>query len=108
MKAFRLGDLLEVFLDKIAPQLGLTKQEIQINTTGLVVGEKLHEDLISNSEYTRLYETEHMYIILPYNEPVNKYSGIRKVNLLRYNSNDVALLSKAEIEDIINEHLKNR
>jgi len=47
MKAFKLGDLLDVILDRIAPRLDISKEDIKVNVTGLVLGEKLHEDLIN-------------------------------------------------------------
>ena len=43
MKAFKLGDLLDVILHKIAPRLNIPEEDIKVNMIGLVNGEKLHE-----------------------------------------------------------------
>jgi len=108
MKAFRLGDLLDVILNRIGPRLGITKEEIDVKVIGLVSGEKLHESLINDSEYNRLYEINDMYVILPNNDCYDKYKEISKVNLQRYNSTDVDLISPVEIEDMIIKHLNTR
>lgn len=107
MKAFRLGDLLDVILDRIAPKLGLSKDEIKVNITGLVSGEKLHEDLINSTESNRVYELDDMYVILRNDEDASKYQNIKKVDLHEYTSKDVELISKEEIEGIIMKYLKN-
>lgn len=108
MKAFKLGDLLEVILDRIAPRLDISKEDIKVNVTGLVLGEKLHEDLINKTESNRIYELDDMYIILRNNEDVLKYQNIKKIDLTEYNtSKDVELISKDEIEEIVMSYLKN-
>jgi len=107
MKAFKLGDLLDVILDRIAPRLDISKEDIKVNVTGLVLGEKLHEDLINKTESNRIYELDDMYIILRNNEDVLKYQNIKKVDLTEYTSKDVELISKDEIEEIVMSYLKN-
>jgi len=104
MKAFRLGDLLDLILDKIGPRLGV-KDEIKVNKTGLISGEKLHEDLINNTESNRVYELDDMYVILR-NDDVSKYQNIKKIDLHEYTSKDVELISKDELEEIVMKYLK--
>ena len=106
MKAFRLGDLLDVILDRIAPRLGISKEDIEVNVTGLEQGEKLHEDLINNTESNRVYELDDLYIILRNNEDISKYQDFKKTNLHEYTSKDVELISKEEIEEIVMKYLK--
>ena len=106
MKAFQLGDLLDVILDRIAPRLGISKEDIEVNITGLLQGEKLHEDLINNTESNRVYELDDMYVILRDDENVSKYQNIKKINLHEYTSKDVKLISKDEMEEIVMEYLK--
>ena len=70
MKAFKLGDLLDVILDRIAPRLDISKEDIKVNVTGLVLGEKLHEDLINKTEFNRIYELDavsYTHLTLPTN-----------------------------------------
>ena len=105
MKAFRLGDLLDVILDRIAPKLGI-KEDIKVNETGLISGEKLHEDLINNIESNRMYELDDMYLILRNNEDILKYQNIKKIDLHEYTSKDVELITKDEIEEIVMKYLK--
>jgi FlaA1/EpsC-like NDP-sugar epimerase len=106
MNAFRLGDLLDVILDRIAPRLGISKEDIEVNVTGLVHGEKLHEDLINNTESNRIYELDDMYVILRNNENISKYQNIKKIDLHGYTSKDVESISKEEIEEIVMKYLK--
>lgn len=106
MKAFRLGDLLDVILDRIAPRLCISKEYVKVNVTGLVLGEKLHEDLTNSTESNRVYELDDMYVVLTNNEDVFKYQNIKKANLYGYTSENVKLISKEEIEGIVMEYTK--
>ena len=106
MKAFRLGDLLDVILDRIAPRLGISKEDIEVNVAGLISGEKLHEDLITNTESNRVYKLDDMYVILRNNEDSSKYQDCKKTNLHEYTSKDVELISKEEIGEIVMKYLK--
>lgn len=108
MKAFKLGDLVDVIVNRIAPRLKIAKKSIEVNITGLVPGEKLHEDLISDTESPRIYELEDMYVVLPDNESYARYPAMRKVNLPRYASGHVELISREEIEGIVMNYLKKR
>jgi len=106
MKAFRLGDLLDVILDRIAPKLDIPKEDIKVNVTGLVSGEKLHEDLINYTEFDRIYELDDMYVILRNNKDIPEYKNIRKINLRQCSSNSVEIISREELEEIVMEYLK--
>lgn len=108
MKAFKLGDLVDVILNGIARRLNIVKEKIEVNVTGLVPGEKLHEDLINDAESTRLYALDDMYVVLPDDQSYAQYSAVSKVSLSRYASSDVELISREEIEAIVVKYLKNR
>jgi UDP-N-acetylglucosamine 4,6-dehydratase len=108
MKAFRLGDLVDVMIERIAPRLNVFENDVRVNISGLVTGEKLHEDLINDTETSRLYELEDLYVLLPDNESANKYPSIRKASLSRYASSDVELISKDEIEQIAIKYVERR
>ena len=107
MKAFRLGDLLDVILDRIAPRLGISKEDVKVNVTGLVPGEKLHEDLINSTEYNRIYELDDLYVILRNDADASKYQNIKKADLYEYTTKDVELITKDEVEEIVMKYLKN-
>jgi FlaA1/EpsC-like NDP-sugar epimerase len=106
MNAFRLGDLLDVILDRIAPRLGLSEKTIEVNVTDLVSGEKLHENLINNTESNRVYELDDMYVILRDDNDASKYQNIKKIDLYEYTSEKVKLISKNEIEEIVIKYFK--
>ncbi len=108
MKAFKLGDLVDVILNRIAPRLSIRKEDIEVKVIGLVPGEKLHEDLINDAESTRIYELDDMYVVLPDDESYAQRPAMRKVSLPRYASGDVELISREEIEGIVMKYLKNR
>ena len=108
MKAFKLGDLVDVIVERVAPRLAISPESIQVKVTGLELGEKVHEDLINETETARIYELDDMYVVLPDNQPYGKYPAISKVSLSRYTSGDVELLSEQEIEEIVLKYLKNR
>ena len=106
MKAFKLQNLLDIIFERIAPRIGLRKQDVAIITTGLVPGEKLHEDLINHNEMAWLYEMEDMYVILPDSEEIAKTNGLKKVSLSGYSSEDTELISNEDLENIVLKILK--
>jgi UDP-N-acetylglucosamine 4,6-dehydratase/5-epimerase len=105
MKAFKLGDMLDVILNRIVTRLGMTKEQINVKEIGLVSGEKLHESILTDGECNRLYKIDNMFVILPDHGCADKYPGISKVNLAKYCSNNVELLSPVEIENMIVKYL---
>ncbi|MFC2143107.1 SDR family NAD(P)-dependent oxidoreductase [Candidatus Aenigmatarchaeota archaeon] len=102
MKAFKLGDLFDVFRDKISLKFSTQPEDITIKETGLIFGEKLHEDLINNIELNNLYERDDMYVVLP----PSRTSTITKAKLSSYSSEDVELISKDELEKYVLDYLK--
>ena len=107
MGAFKLGDLVEVIVNRIAPSLHIAKENIKVKTIGLMQGEKLHEDLINGVESSHIYELTDMYVVLRNGESRAKYPGARKVNLPKYSSSDVALISREKLEEMVVKHLEN-
>ena len=69
-------------------------------------GEKLHEDLINNTESNQIYELDDMYLILRNNDNISKYQNIKKIDLYEYTSEDVEIISKDDIEEIVMKYLK--
>jgi UDP-N-acetylglucosamine 4,6-dehydratase/5-epimerase len=108
MKAFKLGDLVDVITQRIALRLNVKKENIKFNYSGLNRGEKLHEDLVSATEASRMHEVADGYVILPDNISSDKYTLGKKISFSKYSSNDVELISKDEIERMVLKYLDNR
>ena len=106
MKSFKLGDLAKVMKERIAPRLG---NKIKIKQGNLVLGEKLHEDLLNKIEYKNLVENGKMYIVLSnINNFTKKYPDFKKSKITKYDSSAVQQLSLDELEEIVLEYLKER
>ncbi len=106
MNAFRLEDLLDVILNRIAPKLGIS-EDIPVNMMGLVRGEKVHEELISSVESFSTYELNGMYMVLQEDMGISNYVSAKKVFIDDYSSKNAEMLSKSDIETIIMDYLKN-
>lgn len=65
MGSFRVGDLIELGLEELVTQNGQSLEGIQARIVGPRKGEKMHEELMTESEAARALETEDMYILLP-------------------------------------------
>lgn len=107
MKAFRLADMLEVVINRIAPRFSVRPTDVQIEATGLVEGEKLHEDLINGIEAAHLYELNDMFVILKDNADLSRYPGARKSGLKSYTSDAAPFISKDELEQIIRDYIRD-
>ena len=98
MKAFRLGDLVEVMINRIAPKLGI-KEKIETISIGLAPSEKLHEELTNEVETKNLYEIDDLYVVRPENKKLGK--EYIPVTLVNYTSDDVEMLNATELEKIV-------
>lgn len=105
MKAFRLGELIEVMVDRIAPKLGIL-DDVKVKVTGLVGGEKKYEELVNNVEADYTYKFKNMYLVLKDDTYTSNYNGIKRVSIEKYSSQSVEMLSKDEIELIIMNYVK--
>jgi FlaA1/EpsC-like NDP-sugar epimerase len=96
MNAFRLSDLVES-MKTVATKIGI---DLEVNETGLVRGEKMHEDLVNNLETANLYEMDGMYVIGPHPE------NAKRADIINYSSRDAKKLGRAELEAIIMEYIE--
>jgi len=101
MKAFRLADLVDVMVSTIAPRLKIPKEDVKVDVTGLVIGEKLHEDLVNPAESSQILDLDDMYVVSVDSKTTGRYPRVSKAKLLSYNSNDVTPISKGEIEKLV-------
>jgi FlaA1/EpsC-like NDP-sugar epimerase len=69
---------------------------------GLVQGEKLHEDLVSELEIPYLYDLGDFYVI----KPKASATTLKKEHLT-LSSNNAEFVSKDELTEIVNEYINN-
>jgi len=106
MKAFRLGDLLDVILDA-SQETGIMRGRADIRETGLIAGEKLHEDLISPTEVGSLYDLGDKYVILRSADRSSLYPDIVRADLSRYTSADVSLASRSYLKEMVMHYINS-
>lgn len=63
MRSLRIIDLAEVMIEELAPRMGRDPGQIRIREIGVRPGEKLHEELISESEAHHLQDLGEMYLL---------------------------------------------
>ena len=102
MPSIRIGDLAEAFLEL----KGFTADHYE--TIGMGVGEKLHEELISDSEVSLLMENEDMFARLPLTLNFDREKerlekrGFKKSEAKVFSSGDRKyLLNKEEIKEVL-------
>jgi FlaA1/EpsC-like NDP-sugar epimerase len=106
MPAIKIEALLNVLIRKYAPKYGLDPEMIKVKKVGIKPGEKLFEELMTNEESSRAYETDKMFIVLPplgeSDQPISAYDeNTRRPSISRYASDDARFLSEEEIEEVI-------
>ena len=108
MPAVRLGDLFGVVIEETAPKYNINLGDIKIKTIGLKSGEKYYEELMTDEEVTRSFETNDMFIVFPQlkelvNKEYFKELGATDVQSKDYNSHKMKLLNKEEIKKVLYE-----
>lgn len=102
MNSLKLGDLADSMIDLTSQKYGYNIQEISKDVIGLRPGEKIHEDLITETEWARTLETSKLYIIKSPIDPKQKdYTGAKKPETYNYNSQHSRLLTKDEIKNLL-------
>ncbi len=108
MDAVRIFDLISVLIDHFSKKHNKIVEEIQIKEIGMLVGEKLYEELFSIEESERTYEINDIFIIFPQLTEVSskidlsKYQNIKRFDGTKpFNSKDGPFLSKKEIKDFL-------
>jgi len=104
MPVVKLGDMVDVVIETYSQKYGCGKDGIKKKIIGLRPGEKMFEELMTESESELAFETKEMLIIPPQIVLPNirykstDYEGAKKSKLTRYVSRDVKPLSKKEIK----------
>lgn len=104
MPVLRIRDLAVVMIEELAPRYGYDPAQIEVKITGKRVGEKHHEELITEEESAQVYETEDMLVVQPPDlVTVNQAKGKRKsVSMSKQ------ILSKDEIRIALKEAAKQK
>jgi UDP-N-acetylglucosamine 4,6-dehydratase/UDP-glucose 4-epimerase len=90
---------LEVLKDAI---LEVLEKDVKTEIISVRPGEKYHESLISNEEIRNTFEDEEDYFILQEKSPQSKNQKFKKTSLKNgYSSDNVKLLNKEEIKNIL-------
>jgi UDP-N-acetylglucosamine 4,6-dehydratase len=107
MPVLKLGDLVDVIIDTYAEKFHYKKDQIEKRIVGLRAGEKMFEELMTETEAAQAYETDDMLIIPPQLEmpsisfSVSEYPNARPCTLKGYSSRDVTPLSKERIKHLL-------
>lgn len=109
MGAVRISDLAETAIEELAPLCSRKPDNIKIKFIGRRLGEKLHEELLTENEVQNALENEEMFIILPDQSAVNhkSYPGAHRVKSLKhYTSANTTKFTKDELRAMIREAYK--
>ncbi len=107
MPVLKLGDLVDVIVEKYAEKYNYPKDNITQKTIGLRPGEKMYEELMTETEAAFAYETDDMLIIPPQiempsiNYTTADYPDARPSSFTSYSSKDVKPLSKQDIRQLL-------
>ena len=109
MKAISVMSLVEVMVDKLAPQHGIDPSDIKIEEIGARPGEKYFEELMTDEEVRRTLELEKYFVIKPalsdmYRIEDCQYPGVLDVSIAKpYTSDNESLLSNGELTSYMEE-----
>ena len=101
MRSLRIKDLAEVIIEEFAPLHGFKPSSIPMQVGGARPGEKVHEELMTDSEAANCVETDEFYVILPRTYERDTYRGLKRMAVRPYTSKDGPLMTKEEIRQLL-------
>lgn len=107
MPVVKLGDLIDVIIEVYTEKYHNKKESIEKRIIGLRPGEKMFEELMTESEAAVAFETDDMLIIPPQlsmpsiNYTISDYPNARQCSMTRYSSRDLQPISKEEIKRLL-------
>lgn len=100
MDGLRIWDLAKTMIEEFAPSYGFKPQDIKMQEIGMRRGEKLYEELMTEEEAGRSFESEGLYVILPKQEVADGYPNFKPGNVTKYTSKDVRFLTDTEMKEL--------
>jgi FlaA1/EpsC-like NDP-sugar epimerase len=104
MEALRIVDLAEVMIEEFSGTYGRDPQTLNLQFTGKRSGEKLYEELMTEDEAQCAHEVSDMFLIPSILEDEGDGTGTARGEG-QYRSNQVSLLSKDEIRELVRRHV---
>ncbi|WP_092934883.1 polysaccharide biosynthesis protein [Natrinema hispanicum] len=104
MPAIRIIDLANAMIETIAPEYGYDPSNIEIELIGPRIGETFHEEIMTEREINRAYETDSLYAIQPEsasNDPADSLSDFTPATDIIRSSGDAEKLDKSEIVSLL-------
>ncbi|HKF49230.1 MAG TPA: polysaccharide biosynthesis protein [Terracidiphilus sp.] len=107
MPVARIMDLATVMIEELAPRFGHDPKEIETKLIGVIPGEKLYEELMSDEETRRTIELENYFVVLPalrpiYNVVAYEYpSHVQNSVDHAYNSANEEVMSHDQLRELL-------
>lgn len=107
MPIARIRDLAAVMIEELAPRFGRDPRDILIERIGVIPGEKLYEELMSEEETRRTIELANYFVVLPAFRPIYNVVAYEYPQMVRnsmdhaYNSASESALSSHELRSLL-------
>jgi UDP-N-acetylglucosamine 4,6-dehydratase len=108
MDGLRIIDLARAMIEEFAPAHGFKPEAIKLQEIGVRPGEKMHEELMTEDEASRSFESEDLYVILPVYDAAKGYKDFTPAKLTRYTSKDVKLLRPEALRELCRKAIISR
>jgi len=105
MKAVKIGDLAEASKEFFAKLYHKNQYNIKIKIIGSRPGEKIHEELMTETEASSSIETEYFYIVNPHPERIKSSKSLIRpsLHMRTYISSNAPLVSKQDIISLLSQ-----
>lgn len=107
MPVARIRDLAVVMIEELAPRFGRDPQDIGVKHVGVIPGEKLYEELVSDEETRRTIELSSYFVVLPAFRPIYNVVAYEYPEMVQnfidhpYNSASETPLSPDELRGLL-------
>ncbi|MGZ5540025.1 MAG: SDR family NAD(P)-dependent oxidoreductase [Halobacteriota archaeon] len=107
MRLFRIAEVAKVMIEELGPRYGHKHDAIKTEMIGIKAGEKLVEQLMTEREQQRTYETNEMFVITPDLKELASISEFYRDSAAEgeikpYVSSDPVFANSADIKRVLN------